>query len=213
MKQQWKSKLLASRERNSIENESGPSAPQTQISRLLLSPTNDGTVADPLVPSLKPDSSADTQQSSTRQSKLSKFDFRGETLNHVQKRSADRRSDPLGLTLLYTTEGSPAADIIFVHGLGGTSRQTWSYNRDAKLFWPQMWLPKEPDICAARILTFGYNSHFLSSGPDSVAGIGDFAKSLLFSMKFGKDDNSGELGIGKVRSRDVRCWSGMLTIC
>lgn len=100
--------------------------------------------------------------------------------------------------MLYTPEGTPTVDIIFVHGLGGTSRQTWSYNRDAELFWPKLWLPKERDICTARVLTFGYNAHFLSTGPNSISGISDFAKSLLFDMKFGKDDGSEDLGVGKV---------------
>jgi hypothetical protein len=165
-------------------------------------PTYDGAISEPLEAVQTPALSTGILRSPTKQSELSKFDIQSETSNHARKRSRDRRSDPLGLTLLYEPEGSPAADIIFVHGLGGTSRQSWSYNRDAELFWPQEWLPNEPDICAARILTFGYNAHFLSTGPDSIAGIGDFAKSLLFSLKFGKDDNSEDLGIGKVRLID-----------
>jgi hypothetical protein len=145
-------------------------------------------------------------RSGTRESELSKFDYQPESshpaiFKHARQRSADRRSDPLGLSVLYAPEGTPSADIIFVHGLGGTSRATWSYNRDPELLWPKMWLPLEPDICTARILTFGYNAHFLSTGPNSVSGISDFAKSLLFDLKFGKDDSSEELGIGKVGRR------------
>lgn len=116
-----------------------------------------------------------------------------------RQRSQDRRTDPLGLVTLYIPEVSPSADIIFVHGLGGTSQQTWSRNRDPDLFWPQKWLPLEPDICTARIFSFGYNAHFSSSGPNSIAGISDFAKSLLFAMKFGKGDDSEDLQIGSVR--------------
>ena len=85
-----------------------------------------------------------------------------------------------------------------MHGLGGASRQTWSKNRDPELFWPQSWLPKEPDICTARILSFGYNAHFLSVGPKNVSSISDFAKSLLFEMKYGKDEAVQDLQIGKV---------------
>ena len=145
----------------------------------------------------------DLQRSTTRQSELSKFEYQPESpipalFKHARERSADRRSDPLGLTVLYTPEGTPTADIIFVHGLGGTSRQTWSYNRDAEHFWPKLWLPKENDICTARILTFGYNAHFLSTGPNSISGISDFAKSLLFEMKFGKDEGGEDLSVGKV---------------
>ncbi|KAK2736745.1 hypothetical protein FQN55_001507 [Onygenales sp. PD_40] len=116
----------------------------------------------------------------------------------TRRRSIDRRKDPLGLSLIYSPDsGEPTADIIFVHGLGGTSRMTWSYNRDEELFWPEVWLPTEPDICTARILSYGYNAHFASQGPNSIAGISDFAKQLLFDMKFGKDSFGEDLGVGQ----------------
>lgn len=73
---------------------------------------------------------------------------------------------------------------------------SWSYNRDENLFWPEVWLPTEPDICTARILSFGYNAYFASQGPNSIAGITDFAKQLLFDMKFGKDGLGGDLDVG-----------------
>lgn len=117
---------------------------------------------------------------------------------HTRQRSQDRKADPLGLTTLHTPEVTPSADIIFIHGLGGTSRQTWSRNRDSDLFWPQRWLPLEHDICTTRIFSFGYNAHFTSSGPNSIANISDFAKSLLFAMKFGKGKDGEDLGIGSV---------------
>lgn len=117
---------------------------------------------------------------------------------HSRQGSQGRNTDPLGLVTLYIPEASPSADIIFVHGLGGTSQQTWSRNRDPDFFWPQKWLPLEPDICASRIFSFGYNAHFSSSGPNSVANISDFAKSLLFVMKFSKGKDGEDLNIGSV---------------
>jgi hypothetical protein len=134
---------------------------------------------------------------------LSSFDIPGEapgagTWSHSRKRSADRRLDPLGITVLHTPDGSPIADVVFVHGLGGTSQYTWSKNRDLELFWPKEWLPFEPVISGARILTFGYNAHFLAAGPGTIANISDFAKSLLFEMKFSNDQNVDDLNIGKV---------------
>ena len=120
------------------------------------------------------------------------------TTNHTRQRSADRRADPLGLNVVFEPETSPSLDIIFVHGLGGTSRQTWSKNRDPELFWPQKWLPLEPDIQSARVLTFGYNAHFWSSGPGSISRISDFAKDLLYGMRFSQGENSKNLGIGEV---------------
>jgi hypothetical protein len=89
-------------------------------------------------------------------------------------------------------------DIIFVHGLGGTSQQTWSKNRDPNLFWPREWLPFEPDISTARILSFGYNASFSSAGQNNIFNISDFAKELLFGMKFGMDKKSKALGVGQV---------------
>ena len=89
-------------------------------------------------------------------------------------------------------------DIILVHGLGGTSRKTWSRNRDAALFWPQEWLPYEPGFQKTRILSFGYNAHFAAAGRENILNIADFAKELLFGMKFALNERAEELHIGKV---------------
>jgi WD40 repeat protein/pimeloyl-ACP methyl ester carboxylesterase len=115
-----------------------------------------------------------------------------------REKSQDRRSDPLGLTILYEPESSPTIDIIFVHGLGGTSRLSWSKNRDLDLFWPQRWLPLEPNIRSARILTFGYNAHFMFPARENILNISDFATKLLFGMKFGEDGKKEKLSLGHV---------------
>lgn len=109
-------------------------------------------------------------------------------------------ADPLGLSVLYEPNcRAPVVDIIFVHGLGGTSQKTWSRNRDLHFFWPREWLPLEPGFEQARVLSFGYNAHFASSGRDNVLDITDFAKDLLFGMKYGLNDDSERLDIGKVQ--------------
>ena len=102
--------------------------------------------------------------------------------------------------MLYEPESSPSADIVFVHGLGGTSRHTWSKNRDLRLFWPQQWLPYEADLASARILTFGYNAHFssVSYGKQNILNISDFAKDLLFSLKFATGEGERKLDIGSI---------------
>lgn len=114
------------------------------------------------------------------------------------EKSKDLRADPIGLSVIYEPETTPSLDIIFVHGLGGTSRQTWAKNKDENLFWPGRWLPSEPGISTARILSFGYNAHFMSTGPNSTANISDFAKDLLYDMRLGNHRAKGELSIGKV---------------
>ncbi|KAL1851758.1 hypothetical protein VTK73DRAFT_9363 [Phialemonium thermophilum] len=110
--------------------------------------------------------------------------------------------DPLGLTVVYQPPGAPVADVVFVHGLGGSSRRTWCHNRDLELFWPARFLPLEPVVGAARILTFGYNAGFGPGSAKSRIAILDFAQELLYELKFARDrstpeSGSGSLGIGE----------------
>ena len=88
-------------------------------------------------------------------------------------------------------------DIVFVHGLGGTSRKTWSKNEDPELFWPSKFLPFEPGFCSTRIFSFGYNSNFRKVGNVSTS-ILDFAKDLLFDLKYAKDEEKKDLDVGNV---------------
>jgi len=124
--------------------------------------------------------------------------------------SSHRRSSPspgpapetlgqFGLHVVHQPGTAPLLDIIFIHGLGGDSQRTWSKDpHDPNLFWPQQWLPSEPDIGRARILSFGYNASFLPGTPRSIYKIVDFAKELLYEMKFSKDHDGEDLDIGKV---------------
>ncbi|KAI2463874.1 hypothetical protein F4781DRAFT_98384 [Annulohypoxylon bovei var. microspora] len=99
--------------------------------------------------------------------------------------SQDRKNDPLGLLVLHAPV-QRSVDILFIHGLGGASLRTWCNNRDLEYLWPQLWLPGEPDLSAARILTFGYNARFSSTKEKVSLTIGDFANDLLFRMKYGE---------------------------
>jgi WD40 repeat protein len=76
-------------------------------------------------------------------------------------------------------------DILFIHGLGGTSLRTWCRDRDLDNLWPKLWLPDE--LPTARILTFGYNANFSSRKEQTSCTIGDFATDLLFRMKYGEN--------------------------
>jgi hypothetical protein len=102
----------------------------------------------------------------------------------------------LGLHIVYTPPGPVKANIVFIHGLGGTSHATWSKNRDADLFWPRVFLPQERDINSARILTFGYNAEV--KGRSNAKSVLDFAKDLLYDLKYSKDENTEDLNIGSV---------------
>lgn len=113
---------------------------------------------------------------------------------HRTQRSQGKRDDPLGLLVIHTPV-EQSVDILFIHGLGGTSLRTWCRNRDLENLWPQLWLPSEPGLSTARILTFGYNAHFSSKKEHASLTIGDFANDLLFRMKYGE---SGPERLGQV---------------
>lgn len=101
--------------------------------------------------------------------------------------------DPLGLKVIHRPPGDRKVDIVFIHGLGGTSRMTWSKNHNPEFFWPLKLLPFEPDINEARILTFGYNANFLPGSGKSKMSILDFAKDLLYDLRYGTDESVPEL--------------------
>ncbi|KAI2466515.1 hypothetical protein F4781DRAFT_434287 [Annulohypoxylon bovei var. microspora] len=154
-------------------------------------------------------SASESQGSSSRSSSISGLvqeEVEPTTVSHISKSAAtntnvqsqknsEDEAGPLGLTVVYTPENVRKADIVFIHGLGGTSRWTWSKNKDPDLFWPSKFLPLEPDICLARILTFGYNANFRKAGSFSTS-ILDFAKDLLFDLKYAKDDQKDDLKMG-----------------
>ena len=86
----------------------------------------------------------------------------------------------LGLRLLHSPE-EPLIDFIFVHGLGGGSRKTWSKSTSLAHFWPQEWLKKDAAFEKVRLHSFGYNSDW-TSGKDNALNIRQFGKSLLAEM-------------------------------
>ncbi|KAI1660618.1 hypothetical protein F4813DRAFT_299353 [Daldinia decipiens] len=96
----------------------------------------------------------------------------------------DETHGVLGLTTLHEPlpPTSVSADIVFVHGLGGGSRKTWSYSTDRHHYWPQAWLPKDPDFADIRINTFGYKSDWVER-QQSILNIHDFAESLVGELK------------------------------
>ncbi|KAM0258564.1 hypothetical protein ACHAQJ_003735 [Trichoderma viride] len=102
--------------------------------------------------------------------------------------------DPLGLTVVHRPPGERTVDIVFVHGLGGSSRMTWAHNHSLDFFWPQRFLSLEPDINEARILVFGYNGKFRSGSGKNTMSILDFAKDLLFDLKHAQDESAPEMG-------------------
>lgn len=86
---------------------------------------------------------------------------------------------PLGLTTLSEPVDQAIADLVFVHGLGGGSRSTWTKSSDPSLFWPQKWLHVDASFRDIRIHSFGYNSNWEK---ESVLNTHDFARALLGSL-------------------------------
>ena len=101
--------------------------------------------------------------------------------------------DPLGLKVIHRPLGERRVDIVFIHGLGGSSRMTWSKDHNLDFFWPLKFLPHETDINEARILTFGYNANFRPGSGKNKMSVLDFAKDLLYDLKYGQDESAEEL--------------------
>ncbi|EHK15423.1 uncharacterized protein TRIVIDRAFT_132216, partial [Trichoderma virens Gv29-8] len=96
--------------------------------------------------------------------------------------SVSRPKGPMGLNTLYDPGEIALVDVIFVHGLGGDSKKTWSGSRDAESFWPQDWLPNDPSFKTARIHSFGYDANWRDRSL-SILSIHDFGQDLLGEMK------------------------------
>jgi triacylglycerol esterase/lipase EstA (alpha/beta hydrolase family) len=83
----------------------------------------------------------------------------------------------LGLNLLYEPSEC-LADFVFVHGLRGGSRKTWSASPSPAHYWPKEWLPNDSDFRHVRIHSFGYNSDWLDRR-ENLLNIHDFGQSLI----------------------------------
>lgn len=101
----------------------------------------------------------------------------------VQRKESETQEDlrgPFGLNLLYAPP-EPIVDFIFVHGLSGGSRKTWSKSRDPSTFWPRAWLPYDKGFGHVRIHTFGYDADWNERGQQAF-NILHFGKSLMTAV-------------------------------
>ncbi|KAM7207784.1 hypothetical protein V8F20_001826 [Naviculisporaceae sp. PSN 640] len=97
---------------------------------------------------------------------------------------------PTGLNLLHSPQ-DPLLDLVFVHGLRGGSIKTWCKNDDPQLYWPQAWLPRDPDLPNVRIHSFGYNSDWGESKETSL-DLHDFGRSLLAELTTSPELRKGD---------------------
>jgi hypothetical protein len=106
--------------------------------------------------------------------------------------------NPLGLTLIHTVPNA-ILDLVFIHGLGGTSKGTWSWERNPVNFWPQ-WLADDLELSKTRSFTYGYDASI--AGQSTTTTILDFAKDLLFKMKtYSSEHQEDKLPLGSVSSK------------
>ena len=87
---------------------------------------------------------------------------------------------PFGLNTVFCPLEDVVADLVFVHGLGGGSRSTWTKSANPELYWPRTWLPEDESFRGTRIHSFGYDSNW---DKESTLNIHDFAKALLGSIQ------------------------------
>ncbi|KAJ5818486.1 hypothetical protein N7474_004077 [Penicillium riverlandense] len=121
-----------------------------------------------------PSSSRDSSKSSRSLFSLSKTLSRTSTTSGDQ---AEWAKGPLGLSLLYSPT-APEIDFIFVHGLGGNSRKTWTKSSLQSNFWPKEWLSKDPAFKNVRIHSYGYDSYYLK-GKEDCLNVHHIGKSFL----------------------------------
>lgn len=186
---QFKKKLAFLKNRGDEGNFSDPLSPSTSDRDRELSPPQ--PFNRPALPRA-PSSGVDSQDSRISPSDLSLAE-RSDSYFQTNRGIEASNQDPLGLKVIHKPPGDRRVDIVFVHGLGGSSRNTWSKNHHPDFFWPLKFLPFEPDINEARISTFGYNANFrLGSGKNKMSVL-DFAKDLLYDLKYAKIESVPEL--------------------
>ncbi|OIW26368.1 hypothetical protein CONLIGDRAFT_470157 [Coniochaeta ligniaria NRRL 30616] len=86
----------------------------------------------------------------------------------------------LGLNLLHEPS-DPRFDFVFIHGLLGGSRKTWSHSPEPGMFWPKDWLPNETGFEHVRLHSYGYNSDWTAK-KESHLCIHDFGQALLADL-------------------------------
>lgn len=150
--------------------------PLKLIRRLTTKPGQAGSISNDSIVAEPPDQAESTK--TARSLSLTTFSSVSIFPRAPAKTSIDDPTGPMGLSLLYSPP-EPKIDFIFVHGLGGGSRKTWSRRPEVVgNFWPADWLPKDPDFQNVRIYSFGYDARYWKNDRD-YNNLNEFGKSLL----------------------------------
>ena len=65
--------------------------------------------------------------------------------------------NPFGLTEVFAASARPSVDVVFVHGIFGHPKDTWTCD-ETDVFWPAELLPPILEDEGTRILTYGYEA-------------------------------------------------------
>ena len=105
------------------------------------------------------------------------------------KKQSKFKINPFGLTEVFAPSVPPSVDVVFVHGIFGHPKDTWTCD-ETDVFWPAELLPPILEDEGTRILTYGYD-----------AGSDTFADS---EFKHKIHDVIGDLGNDLASNRQVR---------
>ena len=110
-------------------------------------------------------------------------------VSHRVKAHSKCLVNPYGLTEVYSPLLQASVDVVFVHGIFGHPKDTWTCD-DTDVFWPAELLPPILENEGTRILTYGYDA-----GADSVMHdesrhnvhevIGSFGRDLASNRQVG----------------------------
>ena len=101
----------------------------------------------------------------------------------AERSSPEEDEDPFGLEVLHELGdgGGTPVQIIFLHGLGGSQKGTWSHPGSTDC-WPN-WLHAEAGLDNVRIALFGYDANFNVFAPNTNLSIPIFANQLLHAIE------------------------------
>lgn len=89
--------------------------------------------------------------------------------------------EPFGLEVLQELgDGETPIQIIFLHGLGGSKKGTWTHQRTGEC-WP-FWLRNEEGFEGVRLALYGYDANINVAAPNTNLNVRLFANQLLFDI-------------------------------
>lgn len=102
-------------------------------------------------------------------------------VSHRVKARSKCKVNPIGLTEVFNPSAPASVDVVFVHGIFGHPKDTWTCAEE-DVFWPAELLPPILEDEGTRVLTYGYEA-----GADAFADGGSRHKIHEVIAKLGID--------------------------